>query len=86
MAEGNQNQKIRSLLVAEAALESPEASKSVSEVGFEPTPSYEDQNAQYPLRRARLYLESGALDHSAILTRRARVVPSGISERSLGYS
>ena len=39
----------------------------VSEVGFEPTPTFVDQNA--PLsQRKRLSLESGALDRSAILT------------------
>ena len=37
----------------------------MSEVGFEPTPTYVDQNT----RKGRLlHLESGALDHSAILT------------------
>ena len=36
-------------------------------MGFEPTPSYEDQNAQIPSVKGS-YLESGALDHSAILT------------------
>ena len=41
--------------------------KFLSEVGFEPTPSYEDQNAQIPTVKGS-YLESGALDHSAILT------------------
>ena len=41
----------------------------MSEVGFEPTPSYEDQNSHTTLdQRARVNLESGALDHSAILT------------------
>ena len=44
--------------------------KFLSEVGFEPTPSYEDQKSlYYSLSREQgLYLESGALDHSAILT------------------
>ena len=42
--------------------------KILSEVGFEPTPSIEDQNARAPYRGARVHLESGALDHSAILT------------------
>ena len=41
--------------------------KFVSDVGFEPTPSIEDQNTQISLSE-RSYLESGALDHSAILT------------------
>ena len=42
----------------------------LSEVGFEPTPSYEDQKSlYYSLSREQgMYLESGALDHSAILT------------------
>lgn len=35
----------------------------VSEVGFEPTPPFGDQNPQ-----GEAELESGALDHSAILT------------------
>ena len=42
--------------------------KLVSEVGFEPTPSFEDQNAHTRALRARCSLESGALDRSAILT------------------
>jgi hypothetical protein len=41
--------------------------KFLSEVGFEPTPSDEDQNA-LSLSVSKVYLESGALDHSAILT------------------
>ena len=41
----------------------------VSGVGFEPTPSFEDQNAWDPTFRAsHRELESGALDRSAILT------------------
>ena len=36
--------------------------KSLSEVGFEPTPTYVDQNTQ------KFSLESGALDRSATLT------------------
>ena len=39
--------------------------KYVSEVGFEPTPTYVDQNTRY---EGLIHLESGALDHSAILT------------------
>ena len=39
--------------------------KKLSEVGFEPTPTYVDQNTQ---QSARYALESGALDRSAILT------------------
>ena len=39
----------------------------VSEVGFEPTPSFEDQNA-HSIEAKRITLESGALDRSAILT------------------
>lgn len=39
----------------------------VSDVGFEPTPTYVDQNTQ-SLCREGFYLESGALDHSANLT------------------
>ena len=42
--------------------------KNVSEVGFEPTPSFEDQNTQ-PTTAGKDILESGALDRSAILTR-----------------
>ena len=45
-------------------------SKIMSEVGFEPTPSYEDQNTRL-LSEGRKHLESGALDHSAILTYRS---------------
>ena len=41
--------------------------KFVSEVGFEPTPSFEDQNA-HSIEAKRITLESGALDRSAILT------------------
>lgn len=36
----------------------------LSEVGFEPTPPFGDQNPQ----QRKQTLESGALDHSAILT------------------
>ena len=39
--------------------------KRLSEVGFEPTPTFVDQNA--PVRKS-FTLESGALDRSAILT------------------
>ena len=39
----------------------------VSEVGFEPTPSFEDQNAHFTEAKS-ISLESGALDRSAILT------------------
>ena len=39
--------------------------KTLSEVGFEPTPTFVDQNA--PVRKS-FTLESGALDRSAILT------------------
>jgi hypothetical protein len=41
--------------------------KLLSEVGYEPTPSDEDQNA-HSLSMRKVTLESGALDHSAILT------------------
>ena len=41
--------------------------KVVSEVGFEPTPSFEDQNA-HSIEAKSKSLESGALDRSAILT------------------
>ena len=41
--------------------------KDLSEVGFEPTPTIVDQNAQLCFR-ASISLESGALDRSAILT------------------
>ena len=37
-------------------------------MGFEPTPSIEDQNSRYQLLLASCWLESGALDRSAILT------------------
>lgn len=41
----------------------------VSGVGFEPTPSFEDQNTSDPtIKASRIELESGALDRSAILT------------------
>ena len=39
--------------------------KRLSEVGFEPTPTFVDQNT--PVRKSST-LESGALDRSAILT------------------
>ena len=42
--------------------------KDLSEVGFEPTPTYVDQNAQLAMRARLAHLESGALDHSATLT------------------
>ena len=38
----------------------------LSEVGFEPTPSFEDQKSQ--IIEKGISLESGALDRSAILT------------------
>ena len=40
--------------------------KVMSAVGFEPTPAYADQNT--PPLRGSIALESGALDHSAMLT------------------
>ena len=42
--------------------------KRLSEVGFEPTPTFVDQNAQAMYVWLRVNLESGALDRSAILT------------------
>ena len=39
----------------------------MSEVGFEPTPTFVDQNTHRSCKR-KITLESGALDHSAILT------------------
>ena len=42
--------------------------KVLSEVGFEPTPTFVDQNAQAMYVWLRVNLESGALDRSAILT------------------
>ena len=44
--------------------------KVLSEVGFEPTPTFVDQNTRLLLlsSKATSTLESGALDHSAILT------------------
>ena len=41
--------------------------KDLSEVGFEPTPSHEDQNA-LPRSGDKVIFESGVLDRSAILT------------------
>ena len=41
--------------------------KALSEVGFEPTPTFVDQNA-HSVRVKSSALESGALDRSAILT------------------
>ena len=41
----------------------------MSEVGFEPTPTFVDQNTHSAtILQRRSSLESGALDHSAILT------------------
>ena len=40
----------------------------VSEVGFEPTPPFGDQNAHSHASWEGMILESGALDRSAILT------------------
>ena len=41
----------------------------LSEVGFEPTPAYVDQNTHNSQQyKQGIILESGALDHSAILT------------------
>ena len=40
----------------------------MSEVGFEPTPTFVDQNALTRSSRKGVNLESGALDHSANLT------------------
>ena len=43
--------------------------KRLSEVGFEPTPTFVDQNARITLYNVKdIILESGALDRSAILT------------------
>ena len=39
----------------------------LSEVGFEPTPTFVDQNAHF-IEGKSIALESGALDRSAILT------------------
>ena len=52
------------------AIKKKKKKKSVSGVGFEPTPPYGDQNTHdCPCVQARLlHLESGALDRSAILT------------------
>ena len=45
--------------------------KGLSEVGFEPTPTFVDQNTQSAtISQRRFTLESGALDRSAILTTR----------------
>ena len=41
---------------------------ALSEVGFEPTPTFVDQKSQ-ALLQGKEHLESGALDRSAILTR-----------------
>ena len=40
----------------------------MSAVGFEPTPTFVDQNALINSVGEGVVLESGALDHSAILT------------------
>ena len=45
----------------------PKCKKVLSEVGFEPTPTFVDQNAHSYVVKS-LSLESGALDRSAILT------------------
>ena len=42
--------------------------KNLSEVGFEPTPTYVDQKTPTHTVSQGLILESGALDHSATLT------------------
>jgi hypothetical protein len=42
--------------------------KHLSDVGFEPTPTFVDQNALTRTSRKGVNLESGALDHSANLT------------------
>ena len=42
--------------------------KIMSAVGFEPTPTFVDQNALSRCEREGYNLESGALDHSAMLT------------------
>ena len=42
--------------------------KDLSYVGFEPTPTFVDQNALSRCEREGYNLESGALDHSAMLT------------------
>ena len=47
-------------------LQSVVIKKVLSEVGFEPTPSFEDQKSQ--IIEKGISLESGALDRSAILT------------------
>ena len=43
--------------------------KSLSEVGFEPTPSERTRTARLTYSVGKFNLESGALDRSAILTR-----------------
>ena len=51
----------------------------MSEVGFEPTPSVEDQNTFLELSvNQGFYLESGALDRSAILTCRCTLTINNI--------
>ena len=52
--------------------------KKVSEVGFEPTPTYVDQNTQLSARYA---LESGALDRSAILTQPTKTDKTSLINR-----
>ncbi len=56
-------------------------------MGFEPTPTFVDQNTQSTCSQASLALESGALDHSAILTLRLpwRRCPSSLLAPSLLY-
>ena len=50
-------------------LQHGDIAKTLSGVGFEPTPSIEDQNSPtVPYQGTRHSLESGALDHSANLT------------------
>ena len=51
--------------MAETVWLEPEEKYGLSEVGFEPTPPFGDQK---PLLGGSFPLESGALDHSAILT------------------
>ena len=52
-------------------LQKEKEKKTLSEVGFEPTPTYVDQNAlRTRIASKDFVLESGALDHSATLTAR----------------
>ncbi|KAG8144316.1 hypothetical protein E2320_012845 [Naja naja] len=58
--------------------------RSLSEVGFEPTPPFGDQKPRPPGKTLRL--ESGALDHSAILTAREKGARGAFSRLRRTYA